>query len=55
MVDSKNEHGFESPINKPDKRSSGSAPNKGSKGGEFQSPVTSGDKSESSGHKNGSK
>ncbi len=46
-----NGDGFESPINKPDPRSSGS---KGGdkKGGEFQTPVTSGDGSEKSGHKN---
>lgn len=52
MVSDKNEHGFESPINKKDPRFSFSS--EGSKkGGEFQSPVTSGDKSESKEHKNG--
>lgn len=45
-----NGDGFESPINKPDPRSAGG--NKGgSKGGEFQSPVLSGDKGEKDGHK----
>lgn len=53
MVDSKNEHGFESPINKKDPRFSFGSDGKGKKGGEFQSPVTSGDKSESKEHKNG--
>lgn len=47
-----NGDGFESPINKPDPRMGGSNGNKGSKGGEFQSPVTSGDGGEQSGHKN---
>lgn len=46
-----NGEGFESPVNKPDPRAGGSKGGS-SKGGEFQSPVTSGDESEKSGHKN---
>lgn len=53
MADLSNKDGFESPISKKDPAWGQIESKSSKKGGEFQSPVTSGDKSEASEHKNG--